>query len=624
MKTRLSALPGTPRRRQKMLLAGLVVLLVYMVLPWHRKENDGVAAYDTGRAIEDERAIAEELSRAFARVGSSRKTGAKAECPNYGEYAKLPHYKEGAPQTPLNLPYQRPPEQCRTFTSPAVETFIKEFVALLKDPDLAILFENTFPNTLDTTILWHGSREETRSPQPPSNRRLFRQRKKQPETFIVTGDIHAEWLRDSAWQLSVYQRFIKSDPALRELIRGAINTQAGFVKGNPYCNAFHPPPYSGVERGRSSIDDVLPQPNWEQVFECKYEIDSLASFLTLSRQYYENAPEDSRFDFITEDWLAAVREIMKLVKAQSKSTFTETGHVQPVTYKFQRNTKIASETLPLAGTGNPVNRNTGLVRSAFRPSDDATIFQFFVPGNAYMAVELERLTAILQGYLGDDSPTAPSRKMRSPFSTDILALIEEARQFAERIRAGIMEHAVFDHPQFGEVFAYEVDGYGSHLFMDDANIPSLLSLPDLGFVSKDDPVYRNTRKMILSPEGNPYYLNGEHFQGIGGPHIGLHNSWPMSLLVRIRTSDYDDEILHCLDMVMKNTGNLGLIHESVRAFHPDGLEYTRSWFAWANSEFAKTVLDLAERKPHLIFKEDNLAMKFSLDVFLAKTASVAH
>lgn len=607
-----------------MFLAGLVVWLVYMLLPWHRLEDDGVAAYETERAIE------EELARAFASVPTTQKS--VDECPNYGLYAKVPHYRNGAPKTPLNLPYQRPPKRCRTFTSASVDKFIREFVALLKDPDLAILFENTFPNTLDTTILWHVTSEESRELEQASeeiagmpgrgHRRLARQKKAQPETFIVTGDIHAEWLRDSAWQLSVYQRFIKSDPALRELIKGAINTQAEYVKGNPYCNAFHPPPHSGVERGRSSIDDVLPLPNWEQVFECKYEIDSLASFLTLSRQYHENAPDDSRFDFITEDWLAAVKEIMKLVKAQSMSTFTDTGHVQPVTYKFQRSTKIASETLPLAGTGNPVNHNTGLVRSAFRPSDDATIFQFFVPGNAYIAVELEHLTAILQSYLGDDAAAAPARKMRSPFSTDILGLLEEARQLSARIRDGIMEHAVLEHPKFGRVFAYEVDGYGSHLFMDDANIPSLLSLPDLGFVSKDDAVYRNTRKMILSTEGNPYYLNGEHFQGIGGPHIGLHNAWPMSLLVRIRTSDDDEEIMHCLDMVMKNTGGLGLIHESVRAFHPDGLEYTRSWFAWANSEFAKTILDLAERKPHLIFNQEDAATKFRLETFLSQSASV--
>lgn len=88
----------------------------------------------------------------------------------------------------------------------------------------------------------------------------------------------------------------------------------------------------------------------------------------------------------------------------------------------------------------------------------------------------------------------------------------------------------------GKVFAFEVDGFGSAYFMDDANIPSLLSLPYLGYVDKNDPIYKNTRKFVLS-EYNPYFFKGEAGEGIGGPHVGPGYIWPMSIIMRVYTSD---------------------------------------------------------------------------------------
>jgi meiotically up-regulated gene 157 (Mug157) protein len=170
----------------------------------------------------------------------------------------------------------------------------------------------------------------------------------------------------------------------------------------------------------------------------------------------------------------------------------------------------------------------------------------------------------------------------------------------EIIEKGVWEHGVVHHKRHGAVFAFEVDGYGSALLMDDANLPSLLSLPLLGFLRREEGTYQNTRKMILRKEGNPYYLTGSVISGIGGPHVGLRNAWPMSLLVQAMTSDDDEEIKGCLEAV-KKVSPLGLVHESVSVERKR--EYTRSWFAWANSVFAQTVLDLAERKPHLLFKE---------------------
>jgi len=269
-----------------------------------------------------------------------------------------------------------------------------------------------------------------------------------------------------------------------------------------------------------------------------------------------------------------------VLKEQSKPTFNEkTGAYQGNEYTWQRQTNIGTETLSLSGLGNPLNGGTGLVRSAFRPSDDATILGFFIPANAMMAVELLRTAAILK------------KAGKKHIATEV-------ETWGETIQKGIWEHGVVTHKKYGEVFAFEVDGYGSSILMDDANLPSLLALPLLGFTDTNNNIYKNTRKMILEKNGNPYYLTGSDFAGIGGPHVGVRNAWPMAVLVQAMSSDDDDEIMKCLAAV-KKVSPLGLIHESVNV--QSGKSYTRSWFAWANSVFAQTVLDLAQRKPHLLF-----------------------
>lgn len=497
----------------------------------------------------------------------------KTTCADYTEYSTKRH--KPLSEGPLRLPMMRPPDKCRTFVSPAVERIIEELRLRVDNPDLMRLIENCLPNTLDTTVLWHKKASTTKK----TGRKLL---SSLSQSFIVTGDIHAEWLRDAARQLSVYQPLAKYDDDLKEMLAGAINTQAYYITVSPYCNAFHPPPESHVKHGPSSVDAVTPRPNWKQVFECKWELDSLASFLTLSNEYYKYTGDTS---FINDLWLRAFHFVLSVLKRQTSPTFDEDGNVLPFYYTFQRDTRIGSETLPLAGTGNPVRFGTGLVRSAFRPSDDATIFQFFIPANAHMYVELERISALLI-QTGQD----PS-------------LIERAQAFARDIRSGIEQFGIVDHPTYGKVYAYEVDGYGGSVFMDDANVPSLLSLPDLGFLEKDDPIYINTRKMILTNKGNPYFLKGKYFEGIGGPHVGIQNAWPMSLLMEIRTTDDDRVISKHLGTILETTAGLGLMHETVNVNVPSGLSFTRSWFAWCNSELGKTIMDLAVRKPHLIFKK---------------------
>jgi meiotically up-regulated gene 157 (Mug157) protein len=195
----------------------------------------------------------------------------------------------------------------------------------------------------------------------------------------------------------------------------------------------------------------------------------------------------------------ALDTLLAVLDEQSMSTFDEDGRYRRNEYTFRRKTDAGTETLNLGGIGNPLKGGTGLIRSAFRPSDDATILGFFIPANAMMSVELRRTSGILKG-------------------AGKTELAKELSRRADEIQKGIYEHGIVSHTTHGRVFAYEVDGYGSSILMDDANLPSLLALPLLGFVDATDEVYQNTRKMILEKDGNPYYLKGKAFHGIGGPH----------------------------------------------------------------------------------------------------------
>ncbi|KAI4152577.1 MAG: hypothetical protein LQ341_000684 [Variospora aurantia] len=478
---------------------------------------------------------------------------------------------------PLSLPYQRPAPHCRTFSSPLVERVIEDLTSRMKDKDLARIFENAFPNTLDTTVRWHDDGKSATS----KGHKIGSDDDGHwdgAQSFIVTGDINAEWLRDSTNQLAQYQSLAKKDKKLERLILGAINTQAEFVIESPYCNAFQPPPPSGIPPVSNGQDDSV-HPAYEptRVFECKYEIDSLANFLALGNQFYKSTGSK---EFMHKRWYLAIETLLEVMDEQAKPTFDpQTGKFHGNEYLFRRRTQAGTETLNLGGMGNPLNGGTGLIRSAFRPSDDATILGYFIPGNAMMAAELKQAAEMLKA-VGKSE------------------IAKQLQTRGESIEKGIWEHGVVTHNRYGQVFAFEVDGYGSSILMDDANLPSLLALPVLGFIKKEEKVYQNTRKMILEQAGNPYFLEGQAFGGIGGPHVGLQHPWPLSRLVQAMTSDDDDEISDALKAV-RSSSRLGLVHESI---HVDRVtEYTRSWFAWANSVFAQTILDVAARKPHLLF-----------------------
>lgn len=447
-------------------------------------------------------------------------------CPKYEDYARRIH--SPLSRGSVGIPFQRPVPACRSFVSDSVDSLIKDMTPKFKDKDVARLFENCLSNTLDTTIRWHDPAE--------------------PQTFVITGDIAAMWLRDSTFQLQPYLRF-DSDAKLQRMILGAIQTQAQYIIQSPYCNAFQPPPSSYlVPSSNGQRDHVHPPYDPRVVFECKYEIDSLASFIKLSYQYYESSKDSKLF---TREWLQAIQRILQVIEEQSQPSFDSETHLwNTPRYTFRRSTDAATETLALGGAGYPVNANISLIRSAFRPSDDSTIFQFNIPGNAMLSVELMHLSELL--YIAHRKGVQGAQLYASL-----------ANESSQTIRQSIHEHAVFDHPVFGKVFAYEIDGYGSRLFQDDANRPSLLSLPLEGFVDMRDEVYLNTRRMVLSSLGNPYFFDGSQLTGGGSPHTPTRNVWPMSLLVQMMTTDDEAEAARCLAQVVSSAAELGLIHESV-------------------------------------------------------------
>lgn len=471
----------------------------------------------------------------------------------------------------MALPFQRPSIHCRTFSSPLVEKIIADITQRMVDKDLARLFENAFPNTLDTTVRWHTDGSTKHAELKARANAQDTGKWEGPQSFVVTGDINAEWLRDSTNQLLQYQPLARSDPKIFNLILGAINTQSEYVIESPYCNAFQPPAPSKLEATQNGQEDYV-HPAYEPsfVFECKYELDSLAHFLAIGNTFYNHTKS---LDFLTPRWYKALNTLLTVLDEQSESTFeSSSGRFRKNTYTFSRQTSQGTETLPLSGIGNPLNYGTGLIRSAFRPSDDATILGFYIPANAMMAVELQRTSKILQ-------------------AAKNVVLAQKLEKRAQAITDGIWKYGTL---MVGDkrVFAYEVDGYGGKIVMDDANVPSLLALPILGFVDNTDPVYQNTRKLLLSKSTNPYYLEGNAFHGIGGmlfspfnylhkltptgPHIGPEYAWPMSLLLQAMTSDDDKEILECINLVLK-ASPLGLVHESINVNRIR--DYTRSWFA---------------------------------------------
>lgn len=442
-----------------------------------------------------------------------------------------------------NIPVVRTPVEKQKFTSDAVEKVITDFGEKTRNKELAWLFNNCFPNTLDTTV-------------------DFEMIDGKPDTYVITGDIDAMWLRDSTAQVWPYLWLIKEDKKLQQLVACVINRQSKNILFDPYANAF----YKDVNKISEWKDDGTEMK--PGLHERKWEIDSLCYPIRLSYHYWKATGDATPFD---EHWKKAAALIVKTFKDQQRKT--NNGP-----YKFERRTSWATDGVPLGGYGYPANP-VGLIHSMFRPSDDATIFPFLILSNFFAVVSLKHLAEMINSIFKD------------------AAFVKEYAGLANEIDTALKRYAIVTHPQFGKVYAYEVDGYGSFNLMDDANVPSLLSLPYLGAVKNTDPIYVNTRRLLLS-NYNPFFFKGTAGDGIGGPHAGTDLIWPLSIIIRALTSNDDTEIKKCISMLQHSHAGTGFMHET---FNKDDVKkFIRPWFAWANTIFGELLHKTAAIKPYLL------------------------
>jgi meiotically up-regulated gene 157 (Mug157) protein len=518
------------------------------------------------------------------------------------------------------FPYVRPPPECRKSSLPAMEALIERMKEVIRDPDLFRLFENSYPHTLDTMVKWRGfakNKNETTGEETLTDEEL---------AYVTTGDIDAMWLRDSASQVYSYLPLLeasKEPDSMASLWRGLINSHSRYIVISPYCHSFQPPPESGINPTPNGADkDNNPQPPYDSklVFDCKWELDSLASFLQISAAYYTRTGD---LDFFGKySWVDAVQAAVDASAAMRLGTYDEEGHVLPSAWTF-------TETLPNNSLGSPVKEN-GMVRSAFRPSDDACVFQLLTPSNMMFAAYLEQASDIMQG-LAKGNVTAKAAN-----------LTLEMRKLAKTIRHGIALDGVVSHREFGDIFAYEVDGYGGANLMDDADVPSLLAMPLWNYTTLAKPgprmvkswhtprsngtlpvsrgndtvvetktthaedtvtgtnadaekqhdyakIYQNTRKFALS-RSNPYFAKGPALS------LGPGKGWPIAATVAALTAfedlagftsvaKRDDAVAEQVGAVLNSTDGRGVIYEKAGA---------RPWFGRANGLFGELIVRIAE------------------------------
>ena len=431
----------------------------------------------------------------------------------------------------------RPDPEKRCFRSEAVEKQIVDLKEKLTaiDPKLYWMFANCFPNTLDTTVRYRSVEGDD-------------------DTFVITGDINAMWLRDSAAQVWPYLRYVDKDEPLRHLIRGVIRRQFNCILTDPYANAFNFEPTGGSWQS----DETEMK---KELHERKYEIDSLCYPVRLAYEYWKRTSDKSIFD---EKWLKVIHSILDVFHdQQNKNGFRSNYH-------FRRNTAAYHDTRSNSGYGHP-GKACGLIASAFRPSDDSTIFPYLIPSNFFAISILRKAAEILRSVNENED------------------MAKECEDLADEVENAIKKYAVVEHPKYGKIYAFEVDGFGSQLLMDDSNAPSLLSLPYLTDVKIDETIYQNTRKFVWSKD-NPYFFKGSAGEGIGGPHCGLYRPWPMSIIMKALTTNDRKEKEWCIKEILKTDGGTGFIHESF--YKDDAKNYSRSWFAWANTLFGELIIEM--------------------------------
>lgn len=399
-----------------------------------------------------------------------------------------------------------------------------------KYPALAPLVKQCFLNTIETTV----------------------NKMEDGSFFVITGDIPAMWLRDSAAQVHHYIRYAKEEKGLADIIEGIIERQAKYVLIDPYANAFNETASGTGHQDETQLND------W--VWERKYEIDSLCAPIYLAHYYWKQTGNVGMFTETFQKMIQAVAALFRVEQNHKDSP-----------YSFQRFDCVDTDTLVNNGLGTPIGI-TGMTWSGFRPSDDCCDYGYLIPSNMMAVVALQYAEEIADSIYHDT------------------ALAMACKTLAGEIQHGIEQYAVVEHPEYGKIYAFEADGLGNVNLMDDANSPSLLAMPYLNYCKKEDVLYQNTRKFVLS-DANPYFAKGELAEGIGSPHTEQGYVWHIGITMQALTSTDRSEILKCLEMLAKTHDGTNFMHES---FDPNcPANYSRPWFAWANSLFAELLDRLA-------------------------------
>ena len=346
--------------------------------------------------------------------------------------------------------------------------------------------------------------------------------------YVKTGDIPAEWLRDASAQARPYLFFAKSDTHVRDLLRGIIARQGKYLQIDPYANAF-----------------TFEYRVWEQ----KYELDSLAYPLLLAWSYWKTTGDTSVF---TGDESLAFDKTLETMQREQD---------------HPRNSRYTHREM-VDGKGRPV-AYTGMIWSGFRPSDDACYYNFLIPSNMMAVVALSDLSDI----------------ERDVYHNLIKA--HAAKSLRDEVQRGIQTYGLVFTPNYGYIYAYEVDGLGNAILTDDANIPSLLSAPYLGYVRPDDKFYQATRRFLLSAD-NPTFYTGSVARGIGSQHTADHWIWPLALIMQGMTSTSQSERQDVVNELLASDPGDHLLHES---FDPnDPTKYTRPDFGWPNALFSEYMM----------------------------------
>ncbi|WP_040950688.1 glycoside hydrolase family 125 protein [Gorillibacterium massiliense] len=414
------------------------------------------------------------------------------------------------------------------------DTLYRAETKLAHRPKLLRQFKNCFPNTLETAtkVMNDGT------------------------TFILTGDIPAMWLRDSVEQVIHYMPLAKHDPELQRIIAGLIKRHVSCILIDPYANAFNEAPNDW----HWNADDETEMGPW--VWERKFELDSICFTIRLAYAYWKTT---GLYDIFNTEFKEMLHTVEKLWR-------TEQRHTELSPYRFTRNSGYLTDTLLNNGLGMPVNY-TGMIWSGFRSSDDACEFHYNVPANMFAAVSLLQMSEIAEWVYRDKS------------------LVQNLKQLELEVRHGIELYGLYRHPEFGTIYAYETDGFGNYCLMDDAGTPGLLSIPYIGYVKADDPIYLNTRRFALS-KANPYYYEGKYAKGIGSPHTPPNYVWHMALSMQGLTALNVEEKRGIIDRLEATDGDTGYMHEGFHVDDPS--EYTRDWFVWSNSLFSQLIYSAME------------------------------